>query len=368
MTTTLRRGFASSLLGALALLLAGCGGGGTGISTPTATPNPNATPTNTPVPTSTPVPGSGGTTVVGNQVVFVSNRNSTSGGTDLYKSNPDGTSVTRLTKFPATISAGVDKPSVSFDGTRVAFQFGDSNSAGGTNNIEIGSINVDGSGFVQLTKDTAVANNPDDYNPVYSSDGRYIYWTSTRGALDANGQATDRVPHIWRMDVSGANQVQAIREPSAYPSLDRNGNLAYVATTNTTQPVAIYNIATQTVTKRIGSGLSTGQGVFGLALSPDGSRVAYTLGMVANGSAMASAQALVFNVGTSARDGGSPAPGTSNRVGNWGRDSQTLFFDSASANSRRQVFSAKTPYSAPTKIPVGDTSDNFSPAFLPGSG
>ena len=363
MTTTFRRGFASSLLGTLALLLAGCGGGGSGISTPTATPIPGATSTPTPTPNSA---------ITGNQLVFVSNRNSTTGVGDLYKSDLSGNSVVRLTSL-ATLSGGVEKPSVSPDGRSIVFQFGDSNASGGSNNIEIASIGTDGKNFKRLTNDGTGTGLPDDSNPVYSSNGNSIYFTSTRPGVDANGLTTNNVPHIWSIDTMGSTNslIQVIKEPSAYPSLDTKNNLAYVATTRTDTPVAIYNLASS-VTARIGTTLVFGQGAFGLALSPDGTRVAYSVGMTGSGASSSSVQILVFSVGgtiNGSRDGGSPSSGASNRVGNWGRDSSTLFFDSANgANSRRQIFSATTPYSSPTKIPVGDTGDNFSPAFLPGSG
>ncbi|RYX85242.1 hypothetical protein EON83_06510 [bacterium] len=357
MTTLVRRGFASSMLGAFSLFLAGCGGGGGGATVPTATPI--GTPTGTVTPTATTIPGTGGTPVTANQVAFVSNRaNPASDNSDLYKSNIDGSNVVRLT----ALNQPIDKPSVSNDGARLVFQIGESNEAGGTNNIEIAVINANGSGYQKLTDDTTPAGRPDDYNPVFSPNGQYIYWTSTRGGVDENGQPVDGVPHIWRMNGAigntGSNQQQVVAEASAYPSVDRNGNLAYVALNQAASPITL-RTSTGTLIKRISDSTPTNS-IFDLALSPDGTRIAFS---AANTSA---APIRIYNVATGALQGTAPSGGTSNGGSAWSRDSQTLFFDAASgAASRRQVFSSPSPFSTQTQITSDNTSDNFSPAFLP---
>ncbi len=372
MKTLVRCGVASSMMGAFALLVAGCGGGGGGATIPTATPigTPNGTPTATPIATATPVPGTGGSPVTSNQVAFVSNRaNPSSDSGDLYKSNLDGSNVVRLT----SLNQPLDKPSVSRDGSRLVFQLGDSNSAGGTNNIEIGIINANGSGFQKLTDDTTASGRPDDYNPVFSPNDQYIYWTSTRRAVDQNGLTVDGIPHIWRMNGAvgntGTDQQQVIGESSAYPSVDRSGRLAYVALSQTSSPIALvsFNTATDpptsTLIKRISDSTPASQ-IFDLALSPDGSRLAFSSGTTGT----STTAIRVYNVATTGREGGTPSGGSSNGGSAWRSDSQTLFFDAATgAATRREVFSSVLPFSTVTQVTKDTTSDNYSPAFLPTS-
>ncbi|BCM91091.1 hypothetical protein IAD21_02955 [Abditibacteriota bacterium] len=365
MTTLVQRGIASSLLGAIALFLAGCGGGGGGATVPTATPigTPNGTPTATPIATATPVPGTGGSPVTANQVAFVSNRaNPSSSSGDLYKSNLDGSNVVRLT----SLNQPLDKPSVSRDGSRLVFQLGESNSLGGTNNIEIGIINANGSGFQKLTDDTTVGGRPDDYNPVFAPNDQYIYWTSTRRAVNENGLTVDGIPHIWRMSgaigSTGANQEQFVAEASAFPSVDRNGNIAYVALNQTTSPIALRTSANILI-KRISDSTPAGQ-IFDVALSPDGARVAFSAGTTGTSSSVIRA----YDVGTTGRVGGTLSAGASNGGSAWRSDSQTLFFDAANgAVNRREVFSSVLPFSTTTQVTQDNTSDNYSPAFLPTS-
>lgn len=374
MTTFLRRTLASSILGALVFAVAGCGGGGGGVTYPTATPigTPGPTTSGTASPTATTVPGTGGTRITANQIVFVSTRG---GASDLYKANNDGSNVVRLTNLNQVI----DKPSVSPDGTRIVFQVGDSNTNGGTNNIEIGIVNVNGSGFRTLTTDPSPAGRPDDYNPVWSGDGRYIYWTSTRSALGENGQIVNQVPqvpHIFRMSglsgeegtLEGSDQVgrgQVVREPSQYPSVDRTGNvLAYLATNRTaTSPIGIRTISTGT-TRYIGEGIGVGS-VFDIALSPDANRVAFS---VASGTIAGSPSSLrIYDANTGTRQ--STVPTTSTSVGGaaWSRDSNTLYFDSAGGTTtRRQVFLSPSPFTTQTELTPNAPGDNYSPAFLSG--
>ena len=49
-------------------------------------------------------------------------------------------------------------------------------------------VRLDGSDFTQLTYHAA-----DDLSPVWSSDGKYIYFISQRGSADA-------VANIWRLN------------------------------------------------------------------------------------------------------------------------------------------------------------------------
>jgi Tol biopolymer transport system component len=368
MTTFFRGACASLALGA-GVALAGCGGGGGGIPNPTATPVPGTTPT--PRPTGTPTPNGSGP-ITSSQLVFVSTR---SGSSEIYKANTDGTSAVQLTTIGKTMGLAIKKPSVSPDGRRIVFQFGiPRTDSGGTNNLEIAVINTDGTGFKQLTNDTTDAGRPDDYNPVFSADNRFIFWTSERGTSNS-----DRVPHIWRMDGAvgnaAANQGLFIAEPSLSPSVNSTGNtLAYIARDQTSAPIAIQPLSGNALSgtvRRIGSG--SGGSIFNLALSPDGSRVAFsgvtgsTAGMSAASMDSATAQINILNVSTGASVGSVPTGGTSNGGSAWSRDSLTLYFDAAGGtNANRQIFSLASPFTGtPKQLTTDAQGANFSPSFLP---
>ena len=76
----------------------------------------------------------------------------------VFVANPDGSNELQL--FAMT-SEGTDW---SADGSRIAFDFID-----GTNTVQIGTINPDGSGLVQLTFDSAF-----HASPTWSPDGKRI--------------------------------------------------------------------------------------------------------------------------------------------------------------------------------------------------
>lgn len=358
----MRRGFASTLLGAAALFFVGCGGGGSGPSTnPTATPGgtpsgtpngtPNGTPSGTPVGTATPAPNTGGSPVTSGQIVFVSNRaNPTSSITDIYKSNADGSNVVRLTN----LGRSIDKPSVSSDGTRIVFQFDDPYGVNNANSdIELGIINTDGSGFQQLTSDVVPFGRPDDYNPVFAPNDQYIYWTSTRGG----------VAHIYRMNGlvggTGGSQTQFISQQSAFPSVANNGDVAYLDYSIVGNPIAI-STASGALKKRIPDATLATQ-IFDVAISPNGNRVAFSAGSTTGN------QIRIYNALTNGREGSSPSGATGYGGSAWSRDSNTLFFDAVSG-ATRQVFSSSSttnpPFSTQTQV-TNTAGDTYSPAFLP---
>ncbi len=364
MTTFFRGACASLTLGA-GVVLAGCGGGGSGLPRPTSTPVPGTTATPTPSGTSN---GSG--PITANQLVFVSTR---SGSSEIYKANADGSNAVQLTTIGRTMGLPIEKPSVSPDGRRIVFQFGKP-ATGGTDNLEIAVINTDGTGFRQLTTDTTAAGRPDDYSPVFSADNRYIFWTSQRATTNS-----DRVPHIFRMDGApgnaGGNPIQLVVEPSLSPSVNSTGNtLAYIARDQATSPITIQplsNGALSGTARRIGGNVSGGS-LFNLALSPDGTRVAFSTVQSIPSGAMTTtsvpASLSILNVATGASIG-TASGGTSNGGSAWSRDSQTLYFDAAGGTTaNRQIFALDAPFSAaPRQITTDAQGANFSPSFLSGS-
>lgn len=367
-----RRGACAFVVLSSAVVLVGCGGGGgSGVPSPTRTAPP--------IPGATPV---GSQPVTANQFVFVSNR---TGATELFKAdlvkaNFDGSNAVQLTQLAKAGITSIERPSVSPDGRRIVFQYGivsGSPGATATDNLEIALVNTDGSGTpIKLTQDSTPLGRPDDFNPVFSADNRYIYWTSKRGS----GNAT-QVPHIWRMSgVVGQeanDQAQFIAEPSSFPSLDRTGNtLAYITPAQTSDPVAIQPLSNNTLTgtvTRIGGAIN-GARAFHLALSPDGSRVAFSnlFNSTANGSSgvtdSLSSKLNLFSVPSGASLGTAPSGGTSDADAAWSRDSQTLFFDSAGGTTLgRQIFSSRFPFTTKTQLTTGpDTTLNYASAFLPG--
>ena len=67
---------------------------------------------------------------------------------------------------------------------------------------DIWSINPDGSGQRQLTRESAA-----DFSPIVSPDNRYVYFTSNRTGSN----------QIWRMDADGSNQMQITKNEGGYP-------------------------------------------------------------------------------------------------------------------------------------------------------
>ena len=119
-------------------------------------------------------PGSNG------KIVFASNRADFSN-VEIYSMNPDGSGVTRLTNDPANDF----EPAWSPDGSRIAF------TSNRSSNLDVWVMNADGTGVTQLTTNAA-----DDFEPAWSPDGSKIAFTSARNGLD----------DIYVMNADGSNQ------------------------------------------------------------------------------------------------------------------------------------------------------------------
>lgn len=182
------------------------------------------------------------------RIVFASQRDQP-GNMDIYSSNPDGTSLTRL-----TVDAAIDDyPALSHDGTRIAFV---SMRFGGKS---VFVMNVDGSGVTQLTAVATCSSptwSPDDSRLAFAcsnGDDPEIYSMSSSGpgpiAQLTNNVATDLAPS-W-----------SSRGPHIVFTSTRDGNFE------------IYKMAddgTQ-VTRLTNSAYSD----FDPAWSPDGRRIAF---------------------------------------------------------------------------------------------
>jgi Tol biopolymer transport system component len=138
---------------------------------------------------------------------FVSDRDGSN--YELYRTDIDGFSNTiRLTN-----SAGNKLyPSLSPDGSKIAFQHGDYNGS-----TEIYVINNDGSNLLQLTNNSVY-----DGYPNFSPDGQKIVFA----AWD-----NEQYPEIFTMDADGNNRLQITNQSGAYwqsaPTYNRAGDKIY---------------------------------------------------------------------------------------------------------------------------------------------
>lgn len=86
-------------------------------------------------------------------------------------------------------------------------------SSGESGNVEIWTVDIDGSKRRQLTNDPGI-----DFVPLTSTDGKTIFFSSSR-----SGE-----PQIWRMNVDGGDQTQVTRVNGGWPIfLTRDGKWLY---------------------------------------------------------------------------------------------------------------------------------------------
>jgi Tol biopolymer transport system component/tRNA A-37 threonylcarbamoyl transferase component Bud32 len=138
----------------------------------------------------------------GRRIAFESNR---AGDTaEIWLADADGSNPTQLTRGPGRWQGTAGW---SPDGRSIVF---DSQAENG--HVDIWTIGTDGSGLRQVTHGPA-----DDTVPIWSRDGRFIYFVSNR---------TDR-NEIWRAAAGGAAEVQLTREGGAFPSESFDGRTLY---------------------------------------------------------------------------------------------------------------------------------------------
>jgi Tol biopolymer transport system component len=132
---------------------------------------------------------------------------------DIYIIHPDGTGLTRLTNTP---DADEDGPAWSPDSRQIAFSGRDQSGSVGPRNIY--RMNTDGSSVTPVTKDPA-----SEFDPAWSPDGTQIAFTSTRHEINdgnyeiyiintdgtgelrlTNNRTTDRWP-TWRTAPEGTS-------------------------------------------------------------------------------------------------------------------------------------------------------------------
>ncbi len=128
-------------------------------------------------------------------------------GGDIYTLIPaaPGGDLRNLTAAHHTGPADVRDPSVSYDGTRIAFAMRRSPS----DCLNLYVMNMDGSGLTQITRDTGTLANGlrvSNVEPLWGPDDR-IYFTSTRSGVMADG-GRHPLSNIHRIDADGSHLVQ----------------------------------------------------------------------------------------------------------------------------------------------------------------
>ncbi len=185
------------------------------------------------------------------RVVF--HRDDGAGDGDLLLVAPDGSGVTAIRG-----GDGFDLfPSISPDGTRVAFQ--DRSGA----DSEIAVVDVDGSSFVQLTDNDAF----DGSTPTWAPDGSRIAFSSDR----------DGDSEIYVMDAEGSNVVQLTDNDvfDVGPAWSPDGSrIAFASDLSGTRDIHVVD-ATGGAPTRLTDDASSETGP---AWSPDGTRIAFQRG------------------------------------------------------------------------------------------
>lgn len=123
----------------------------------------------------------------------------------LVPAQPGGT-LTNITKGLHTAAADIRDPAVSYDGKRVAFAMRTSLS----DCLNLYVMNVDGTGFVQVTHDSgpgAGGVKVSNAEPLWGPDDR-LYFTSTRGGKLTAGGGGYPLSNMWRIDADGSHAIQ----------------------------------------------------------------------------------------------------------------------------------------------------------------
>ena len=140
--------------------------------------------------------------------------------------SPDGEVLDLL---PEGTDAYVWRPDLSFDAQKVLFCKKDIDGP----SFQIHEVNVDGSGFKQLTKSPF-----DDLDPIYLADGK-IMFSTTRAHTYVRCLPTSAAFVIARCDADGKNIriISRNNEPDYLPSLLPNGSVVYTRWEYTERPL-----------------------------------------------------------------------------------------------------------------------------------
>lgn len=231
-----------------------------------------------------------------NRIAFETNRD---GNLEVYSMNADGTELTRLTFNPAADG----NPAWSPDHRKIAF------TSLRNGNPEIYVMNADGSNQTRLTNNAAI-----DDDPAWSPDGSKIAFWSSR-----NGNA-----EIYVMNADGSNQTRLTFDGRTDTQPEWSPNGMKIAFTSNRSDLLNFDIY---VMNANGSGvtrLTTNRALDDSpAWSPDGSKIAFT----SNRGGLLDFEIWVMNA-----DGSSPVQLTSGKNtsvrASWSRDGSKIAFAS----------------------------------------
>ena len=185
----------------------------------------------------------------GSRIAYVS---TSPGNAEIFVMNADGTGPTRLTIEPSADGRPVFTP----DGQTILFH-----SARTAGKQQIWSVNVDGSGLTQITRDSV------SLSPTVSPDGQTVAYVSLR----------DKNYDIWLMARDGSNSRRFTPTPQvreSEPRFLRDGTLAYLVErregSRTVQQVVRADLVTGSVTPLTGTDLA----LTSFSVSPSGDLLA----------------------------------------------------------------------------------------------
>jgi TolB protein len=262
------------------------------------------------------------------------------GNIDVYSIDPDGSGETRLTSDP-----GVDSnPAWSADGRRIVFH---STRSGA---VDIYVMNADGSGQTRLTDDPAA-----DTTPSWSPDGTKIAFESARGATAGNG--TD----IYVMNADGSGVTRLTDQPNddEHPVWSPDGTkIVFWNGRVTNVPAGVY------VMNADGSGQT--RIVDGVApdWSPDGRQLTYYAGASGH-TGVANDPSEVFRINA---DGSGmtklTSAGASAGLPAWSPDGTRIAFQMISGGSKYEIHTMNVDGSGVTKLtesPTGSSAVAWQP-------
>jgi len=159
----------------------------------------------------------------GLKIVFSSDRDLIPGGNsdgnnDLFVMNVNGSGLTQLTA--TTGGWGVAGGCLNGNDTQVILDSDRDLVPGGNGdgNYEIFTVKANGTGFIQLTNTTSPTSGFGNVNPIWTSDGKTVFF---RSDVDWIGGNPDANQEVIRMNINGTNKVQMTSSAGGFGSTAR---------------------------------------------------------------------------------------------------------------------------------------------------